>query len=875
MPEYLSPGVYVEEISTGPRPIEGVSTSTAGFVGQTEKGPEYPLLVSSWVEYQRWFGSYLGTDVSYLPYAVQGFFDNGGQRLFVARVVPGISKSAGNSLPTRAQFTAGDLTLMAVGRGDWGNRIFVAIEEASKARTAAPGSPVKNWIKLTLLYYSRLPKSRAFQVFDTAAQVNVLTGQTTAAAAKAVTAAGDANTAITTAEGPTSTPAEKQAAVDKANESKAAAQALLDSAARAGDAIKEVQKQVAAALLASPGDAKLQGISTAADDALQSVESAKTAANQAVTDTGATATENPPTSGTAATAVASVTAAQTAWTAAVGKVKTLSDGATDAYPALAAGSLAGQAQDAATKALQAAQAAQPIIDASVDDSGDPAKKAAAQTAAQAAKDAAQAFKDAASALQAAVDKTKSIPDVGTSPVVNDAVAAAQTAADGADNVLQAANTAGTEPFSKQNSQASVDAATQAEKDTASAVTAVQGVGTAVQAAAPVVLAVNPMLPENQLDPDFRDPDQVEVYDNIRIPAGASNSLAVTLNGASQLVVAILKGTNVPLSNTEPGPGGGTQPIFTALAGGAASTDANGQPVTIPTLADFQGTGDPVDDNATLFGNGTGLAGLAAIEGISLLAAPDEVLVDQLSQAVINQCELLRDRFGVISSVNGRPNVTNVNPIQDTTYAAFYYPWVWVFDPATNGPLLIPPTGHVTGLIARTDIERGVHKAPANEILRDVIDLEFPISKAKQDILNPKGVNCVRDFRPQGRSIRLWGARTMTSDPEWRYINVRRLFIFVEQSILRGTNWVVFEPNDQLLWAKVRLSISAFLTTVWKSGALMGTTADEAFFVRCDRTTMTQNEIDTGRLICLIGIAPVKPAEFVIFRISQKMPEAVQ
>src|SRR5206468_4301079 len=145
-----------------------------------------------------------------------------------------------------------------------------------------------------------------------------------------------------------------------------------------------------------------------------------------------------------------------------------------------------------------------------------------------------------------------------------------------------------------------------------------------------------------------------------------------------------------------------------------------------------------------------------------------------------------------------------------------------------------------------------------EVLTDATNLEFPVTKGMQDILNPRGVNCIRDFRSDNRGIRVWGARTMTSDPLWKYVNVRRLFIFVEQSIEAGTQWVVFEPNDEPLWAQVRRSISNFLIRVWRSGALMGTTQEEAFFVKCDRTTMTQDDIDNGRLVCIIGLAAVKP-----------------
>jgi uncharacterized protein len=179
---------------------------------------------------------------------------------------------------------------------------------------------------------------------------------------------------------------------------------------------------------------------------------------------------------------------------------------------------------------------------------------------------------------------------------------------------------------------------------------------------------------------------------------------------------------------------------------------------------------------------------------------------------------------------------------------------------------LPPGGYVAGIYARSDTERGVHKAPANEVVLGASDVEFQISKGEQDVLNPKGVNVIRSF--PGRGIRVWGARTLSSNSLWKYINVRRLFIFIEASVEKGTQWVVFEPNDDRLWARVRATINQFLTGVWRSGALMGTTPEEAFFVKCDRSTMTQDDIDNGRLVCVIGIAPVKPAEFVVFRIAQ-------
>ena len=184
----------------------------------------------------------------------------------------------------------------------------------------------------------------------------------------------------------------------------------------------------------------------------------------------------------------------------------------------------------------------------------------------------------------------------------------------------------------------------------------------------------------------------------------------------------------------------------------------------------------------------------------------------------------------------------------------------------------PPSGFLAGIYARTDVARGVHKAPANEVIRSIRGFESAISKREQDILNPENINVLRAF--PGRGNRVWGARVLTSDPAWRYVNVRRLFIMIEESIDEGTQWVVFEPNDEPLWARVRQSVSRFLMTQWRIGALQGATADEAFFVVCDRSTMTQDDIDNGRLICEIGIAPVKPAEFVIFRIQQKTLETV-
>jgi uncharacterized protein len=205
---------------------------------------------------------------------------------------------------------------------------------------------------------------------------------------------------------------------------------------------------------------------------------------------------------------------------------------------------------------------------------------------------------------------------------------------------------------------------------------------------------------------------------------------------------------------------------------------------------------------------------------------------------------------------------------DTTRAALYYPWIEIPNMTGEGGAsrLVPPSGHMAGVYARVDNTRGVHKAPANEIVRNCIGLEVVVTKGEHDLLNPAGVNVIRTF--PGRGIRVWGARTLTSDPAWRYINVRRLFNMVEESIERGTQWVVFEPNDSFLWGRVNRDVGAFLRGVWRTGALFGGTPEQSFYVKCDEETNPVEARDLGQLVCEIGICPVKPAEFVIFRVSQ-------
>jgi uncharacterized protein len=274
-------------------------------------------------------------------------------------------------------------------------------------------------------------------------------------------------------------------------------------------------------------------------------------------------------------------------------------------------------------------------------------------------------------------------------------------------------------------------------------------------------------------------------------------------------------------------------------------------------------GDYIRADADQPGKRKGLSSIGDIDEVSIIYAPNSQSIQGLTEALIEQCELQRDRFGIIDALE---NTSLPTKPADTKYAALYYPWVKVVNQNTGLIVKAPPGGFVAGIFAHSDAQKGVWKAPANEVVQGVIGTEFLVLQGQQDILSPVGINCVRAF--PGRGIRLWGARTMSSDPLWKYVNVRRLFTYLEQSIEMGTQWVIFEPNSERLWAHVKQTISQFLTSAWKSGALMGKTPEEAFFVTCDRTTMTQDNIDNGKLIVMIGVAPVKPAEFVVFRISQ-------
>lgn len=372
-------------------------------------------------------------------------------------------------------------------------------------------------------------------------------------------------------------------------------------------------------------------------------------------------------------------------------------------------------------------------------------------------------------------------------------------------------------------------------------------------------------------------ENVETFENLSLKADALNNICVKTMKSDLISVDVLPVKAAPAPAKEkdkdgkdvpaPAPkaasivpyelcGGTGDELILTLTGGS-----NGSVLTV-SADTFLGK----DDGP---GKRTGLQAFQENGNVSIMAIPG-VTAPEVQAALIAFCEAKKSCFAILDvpmELKKTNDVANFRDMYDSTYAAMYHPWLEMYDAGAKRSAYFPPSGAMAGIYARTDVERGVHKAPANEVVRGCTGLSCAYNEGEQDILNPIGVNLIRAFT--GRGIRVWGARTISSNGLWKYLNVRRLFIYVEESIKANTNWVVFEPNSSVLWSRVTRTIEAFLATCWRDGALAGSSPDQAFFVECGPTTMTQDDIDNGRLICQIGIAPVKPAEFVIFRITQK------
>jgi phage tail sheath protein FI len=692
MPEYLAPGVYVEEVDTGSKPIEGVSTSTAGFIGMTKRGATtgLPQLVTSFADFQRKFGGYFDLGPIFagynsLPYAVEGFFTNGGKRVYIMRVMP-----TGATGATIASTTAqgGVITRL---RGD-------TAAGATKLRT------------------------------------NTLRG----VRAKSATTPGTMIQLRMNKNGVTTT----------------------------SNTLEVI------AISRADGEITLSG-------ALTPNVAFEARYTTVYTDVNALDADGAPT-------------------------------------ALAA------------PIITAVRANTFVINAK--DVGSWGRSIVIQAYHESA-----ARSELESWISAAAnDQTK----ISLKSVAGFYVGAWVEIDTG-----------------KQKHYRRV-------LDVSGPNLTLSGTPLLGPAFAPELAAPNNVTiistAEFRLLVSF---DGVtEQFSGLTLENIPGRYFADQINNRSSLISVVAP----PLSGTSPlaYPSGGDGLRVTLDQGGSDGA-------AVPSAQDFQGT-----DNGP--GQRSGLKALEDIDQVSILAAPG--LTSQVVQnALIEQCERLKDRFAILDpqpkSGNAAPDMNDIQAqrnLYDSKYAAIYYPRILVSDPLSGHDIPLAPSGHVAGIFARTDIERGVHKAPANETIRSITGLESKLNKEEQDILNPYpvNINALRDFRSSERGFRVWGARVITSDPDWKYVNVRRLFIYIEESIDEGTQWVVFEPNDEPLWARVRRTVSAFLTSVWRDGALQGATPEEAFFVKCDRTTMSQDDIDNGRLIILVGIAPVKPAEFVIFRIGQ-------
>ena len=364
--------------------------------------------------------------------------------------------------------------------------------------------------------------------------------------------------------------------------------------------------------------------------------------------------------------------------------------------------------------------------------------------------------------------------------------------------------------------------------------------------------------EMNLEVSYR--DQVELYEGV----------SLNQSSASFITKVLAKSELVDVAAGEPKDAVNPLSVFTAEADAekaivflAGGSDGSKKGITDDV---FMGTdGGP--------GKRTGLAAFKELNNVSIMAIPG-VTSPAVQLALVAHCTNTGASFAVLDVPQHLTKPQDVLAHRekiDSDYAAMYHPWIQIYDALNKKPAYIPPSGAVCGIYARSDVERGVHKAPANEVVYNCIGLSCLYNKAEQDILNPAGVNLIRALPGQG--IRVWGARTCSSNSLWKYVNVRRLFIYLEESIKSQTNWAVFEPNDEMLWARVGRTIRAFLRDMWRSGALVGNTEDQAFYVNIGRDTMSQSDILNGRLICEIGVAPSRPAEFVIFRITQFMEES--
>jgi phage tail sheath protein FI len=1035
MPEYLAPGVYVEEIDTGSKPIEGVSTSTAGMVGVTERGPvNVPILVTSYGEYVRWFGERLNKndflDHCYLPHAVEGFFTNGGERLYVARVletaaaVPATAKLFDRNGATSAA------TSLLVGAGAGAPGIYVA----SGSGLGVPPPPT--WIQIgdgsgseyrTIVAAPaasdvelRLPLAFAYDQAGTNVDHFAPFGAAVGPQLDGATKPGDTTIHVS---GPGAIAAGTiiRLGTTAIGDDEYVVASGAPSAAAPNPRAVPLATPVA---LSHPGGA---GNNVDLFNPLTVPSADRTALTGAVAAGSSVLLLANPSPYHTAGDVVQISDGTHTEIRTIGGLNTLPL-AVPAYADYPAGTIVEPLtfkEDLAKLLLTAdAAAGTTVLELDSRDGltagdliaigalGDPQREYIVikqlpswQASPNAGKVILAAPLQIARAAKSEVHRThdpaRATPGPTAIAVATPRNAAGLTVAAGgyaATNIFHVAL-----PSADYYHLLSGPAAAL----TAAPLTLDQPL-TLPHAAGEPVVARTPLLTVEALDAGaWGDRLRIAAHDNDpplaksriraildgthlrlvsangvepgtilhRLDAGGAiletvkvksldrqNDFLITLEGATPLSGAAAVGDAVRsqefqldiflMRQTDPAVPTRSETVSASESFPYLSLDPRhsryvhkviGTTWTLGSNADDDGNPlrksdrrsegtswyvrvrdeepDPAkrlairlgpeplvdilpsgtrrparlrlalgDDAVGLISDATyvgapniepelrtGICCLENEEDVSIVACPGQI--SALTQgALIDHCEQMRYRFAVLDGP--APPNDSLNDVQssrqqfDTKYAAFYHPWLVIPDPfpanlSNIAAYPIPPSGHMLGVYARTDIERGVHKAPANEVVRGITGLQRILNKSEHDILNPYpiNINVIRDFRNNSRGIRVYGGRVITSDPDWKYVNVRRLLIFIESSIDRGLQWVVFEPNAEPLWARVRRSIVNFLTLAWRNGALEGTKAEEAFFVKCDRTTMTQTDIDNGRLICVVGVAPVKPAEFVIIRIG--------
>ena len=1006
MPEYLSPGVYIEEQDTGPEPIEGVSTSVTGFVGVTQMGPldtNPPVLVTSFPEYQRTFGTYFtpsfytgapsSDNYNLMPYAVAGFFNNGGQLLYIKRVAsaatPPVTANVASAslennvgtptLMTRLTTTAvpGTTTLLVANMRGIQNGTQITLTQVKNGVTSTSGT-------LTVASYSdqqNVVTLSAPLPAPTPSVANYDWQYTTVALTKNAGFVPGANTsefllqaANQGAWGNTVQPQGSGLLVQITPSSRTQAQVSAVSGV-GGNTGNLIQLNSASNFYAG---AIVEFNTGGSYQVAGNVTSGTFVSGEKVEQTRLVATANliGTVTGSVPMIIGPQSAAADSWDAWVGKtsaaVYTPTSAPVEMYSVN--GSVTSGVFVSGEQVVQSGTGTIANLIGTV--TGSNPMTIGPQTGAAA--DATHTWKGQTSgAIYTPTAAPVNMYSVAGSVTTPGFVSGEQLKQD---VTLATANLIGTvpgsgpmtigalagapsatEPWRGQTSGAvytptatpveiyTVTGAvtsgtfTSAEEVLQNSIATANLIGT-VPAAGPMTIG-----PISGDAPDSTDVWRGQTSGAVFTPSGAApasmgkfyakvlsvsgSSIQLVLQPAQTYALSPVQ-VNAITSNLSATPAlpvtvrtcefdiaasyghvnesfrgltlDNTTPYYfaTAIINGSSllsvpplpailppklpSDQSSLDPSTMPVAPDGQnvqltGGTDGATPLSTDFtgqdlgpGNRTGIAALIDASDISIIAAPG--ITDQNTQmALITQCETLKYRFAILdptpTSTGGAPSMTDIQnqrDLYDTYYAAIYYPRVVVSDPLSGNPLAIPPSGHMAGIYAQTDVTRGVWKAPANIVINGILSLETKLSKGDQDILNPEpnNINALRDFTKQGRGLRVYGARCITSNEEWKYINVRRLFIFLEASLDQGTQWAVFEPNDQQLWNRLIQSVSSFLTTIWQQGGLMGATADQAFFVKCGYDTMSSDDIQNGRLIMLVGIAPVFPAEFVIIRIGQ-------